>query len=74
MTTSMQVKATRSDQVPFSFPLPPTSIPSLYLPPVRVEFVLTVLAFMVLLCRLKVFVYQDRMWQAVRLGEIDFLR
>lgn len=73
MTTSMQVKATRSDQVPFSFPLPPTSFPSPP-PPVRVEFVLTVLALMALLCRSKVFVYQDHMRQAVRLGEIDFLR
>lgn len=38
MTTSMQVKATRGDQV---FSLFPFSLP----PPVKVEFVLTVLAF-----------------------------
>jgi len=59
MTTSMQVKATRSDQILFfflflllllllSFSPPPLSLLLWFPPPpspVRVEFVLTVLAF-----------------------------
>lgn len=49
MTTSMQVKATRSDQVPPSTPSIPSLLSpcsqSIFLPQVRMEFVLTVLAF-----------------------------